>query len=145
MTSLTAILPPQWLFSREDIPRQSRRFCCNPHGIHNLCLIHRLHWWNCHLFCKICRGNNFLYEWAVGRAVASDTRRPQFEYSHQQILYAISTVLKRRKKKLGIAQFLKNFSTRYLCFRSKIAKTLLNYWRLTSTAIYSHLQIRTWH
>ena len=34
---------------------------------------------------------------AVGRAVASDTRGPQFESSHWQNLYALSTVLKRQK------------------------------------------------
>ena len=38
---------------------------------------------------------------AVGRAVASDTRGPPFESSHQQNLYELSTVLKIKKKEAG--------------------------------------------
>ena len=36
---------------------------------------------------------------AVGRAVASNTRDPQFKFSHLQNLYVLSSVLKRRKKR----------------------------------------------
>ena len=50
---------------------------------------------------------------AVGRAVASDTRDPRFECSHQNF-YLLSYVLKILAKRPGMAQFLKKQKILYL-------------------------------